>query len=213
MEEYTCSNGNEWKTVPLKSRHKKIASKRTSLKKIPDKYSNLLSEDLQLDVDKELFIERIVATSSKLRGCSSYERILSAVLSFEINFENLICIGIGNFTLVTNSFIQFLFALCFADDIKNVQMTTIGSFLGVFDPIMTDSELDICKHFDIQSQGEIDSYVTTHCIQRESQDHHMVSFQALKVIYFMPHCPYALYCKLLWLNWNNLSNVVIIGNR
>ena len=28
----------------------------------------------------------------------------------------------------------------------------------------------------------------------------------------MPHCPYRLYCNLLWENWYNLSNIIIYGN-
>eukprot|EP01034_Spumella_vulgaris_P026250 gene26250-32796_t len=33
-----------------------------------------------------------------------------------------------------------------------------------------------------------------------------------RTLFFMPHCPYRLYCNLLWQNWSQLSNTVILGN-
>ena len=34
-------------------------------------------------------------------------------------------------------------------------------------------------------------------------------------LFYLPHCPYRLYCNLLWANWNAqaLQNIYIIGNR
>ena len=32
-------------------------------------------------------------------------------------------------------------------------------------------------------------------------------------LYFMPHCPYRLYCNILWENWDILDNILILGNR
>ena len=32
-------------------------------------------------------------------------------------------------------------------------------------------------------------------------------------LFYMPHCPYRLYCNLLWANWHSLHKIFILGNR
>ncbi len=34
-----------------------------------------------------------------------------------------------------------------------------------------------------------------------------------QTLFFMPHCPYRLYCNVLWANWQNLDYAHIFGNR
>ncbi len=35
----------------------------------------------------------------------------------------------------------------------------------------------------------------------------------VNTVSMVPHCPYWLYCNVLWANWEHLDRVVILGNR
>ncbi len=48
----------------------------------------------------------------------------------------------------------------------------------------------------------------------------LLNFQTLlspadksKIIFYMPHCPYRLYCNILYSYWDCLNSIIIVGNR
>lgn len=71
--------------------------------------------------------------------------------------------------------------------------------VNIFDPLFSDKEREVCRSLgftvsDANLKGKHSSLENM-------------------TLFFMPHCPYRLYSNLLWANWDNLENVVILGNR
>ena len=69
----------------------------------------------------------------------------------------------------------------------------------IFDPLFSPKECEVCH-----SAGLIVS-------DENRKGKHRAGSQP--TLFFMPHCPFRLYVNLLWENWNNLENVIILGNR
>jgi hypothetical protein len=71
--------------------------------------------------------------------------------------------------------------------------------VSIFDPLFSDKECEVCRSLGFTVSDE-----------NMKGKHPALKY---KTFFFMPHCPYRLYVNLLWANWDNLENVVILGNR
>lgn len=122
-----------------------------------------------------------------------------------VNMEKIkqvVCYGIGNFSRTSASHFsaplwQLAFALALRDYIKDRLMRDVTMYY--FDPCST--------HFELEFLTECSQVVTI--TSNEKGRRHIDSKPTL---FFMPHCPVSLYENVLYTNWEDLSNLFIVGN-
>jgi hypothetical protein len=68
----------------------------------------------------------------------------------------------------------------------------------MFDPMFDSIEEEVCLKLGFESHTE------------NLRGKHLAKGVTL---FYMPHCPYRLYVNVLWANWHQLENVIILGNR
>lgn len=136
-------------------------------------------------------------------------------------FSPTIALGIGQFCSSQSSLLQLATLLSIrnyqrtlsAESSPRVDISSLSSDPEVFDGDST-GRISICMIFDpLLSSKEHD--VCTLLNWPVSSENRMGKHQALSgpTLFFMPHCPHRLYINLLWENWNQLDNVIILGNR
>jgi hypothetical protein len=133
-----------------------------------------------------------------LESHTSTDKNTKALLSF----SQFIALGIGSISQSVNSQWQFALFLCLggfqkrSDDEAPVQLTC-------FDPSMNSMDISICNHFGIRVLTENQKGLL-------SQESFSVTNE--RTLIYMPHCPYRLYCNVLWSFWNKLTQMLLIGN-
>lgn len=119
-----------------------------------------------------------------------------------VSFSQIIALGIGSIARSANAQLQFGLLL-FLRDLCHKETSTCDGNVAVtcFDPSMTATDVEICRRVGIavmtdNTKGFL-SLTTQHgeC-----------------TLVYMPHCPYRLYCNVLWSLWPQLSTVCLVGN-
>jgi len=90
------------------------------------------------------------------------------------------------------------------DNKQTATSTTTISRCEIFDPLFGRLERAVCASLGFSV-----------CESNRKGKHNVsniVSSGSGRALFFMPHCPYRLYCNLLWSNWQQLDCLVIIGN-
>ena len=140
-------------------------------------------------------------------ACESLMRTDFCTLMFESlflhlnNCHTIIGLGLGSFVSSSSSLLQLAFTLSLRDECIRLLSPegNIKTFsTTVFDPMFSSLERRLCESLHL--------FVS---VDNKKGMHHAHG----STIFFMPHCPYRLYCNLLWENWDNLDHVFIIGNR
>ena len=131
-------------------------------------------------------------------------------------FKSVICLGIGNFSTSANCLLQLSLYISLRtkyldnnesndqnDSNDNSKKIRAQSFL--YDPMLTEIEKSICLQFGISvcEENLHGQYLVSSCDEAVDE----------KVLFFLPHCPYQLYCNLLWTNVAELHRIYILGNR
>eukprot|EP01038_Epipyxis_sp_PR26KG_P005852 gene5852-8075_t len=106
-------------------------------------------------------------------------------------FDHMVCLGIGNFSTSDVSLLQLVVAVHL-----KLLFPSIGEVF-IHDPQMSDMEFEFCN-----SIGFI-PILTIIDLKKDKNK---------SILYWMPHCPYRLYCMILWNHWKYLNKIVIIGN-
>ncbi len=114
-------------------------------------------------------------------------------------YEAIVSLGIGNFSESQSSLLQLSFIICISEDLGLLENVFKKSI--IFDPVMNELEIKVC-----------DSYHLAVSTDNLKGKHEAITTNNKKTLFFMPHCPYRLYCNLLWQNWYKLSDIVIFGN-
>ena len=119
-----------------------------------------------------------------------------------IRIGRLVAYGIGNFsctkvTYHSASLWQLALALCVQKEVK--AFTDFAIEIDFFDPCTTDDE----RRF-LREQFEI--YV----LPSNDKGHYVAA--TMDTIFLMPHCPAQLYENVVWSNYHNLQQIVLIGN-
>jgi len=152
--------------------------------------------------------------------------------SNEYKLTEIVSLGIGSFSRSPSALLQLVMTLCLAqeflhdnndnnhnnhnnhnDDNDNnhnnhnndSKNQTIKYNCMVFDPIFNDVEVLVCTSLGLNVSKE-NKYGKHTAIIDNADDTNKIT------LYFMPHCPYRLYCNLLWKNWSHLGNIMIYGN-
>ena len=103
----------------------------------------------------------------------------------------LVCYGLGELDSASGSY-QLALLLLLADELQIAPGCT-----HCFDPVHTPQEEAVLERCGCQPLRH---------------DEQAMRACAVPTLFFMPHCPYALYNNLVWANWAALWRVTIIGN-
>lgn len=114
-------------------------------------------------------------------------------------YENMISLGIGNFSESQSSMLQLSFIIGISEDLGLLESKMKKSM--IFDPVLNELEIKVCNFYNLAISND-----------NVKGKHEAISNNNKKTLFFMPHCPYRLYCNLLWQNWYKLCDVVIFGN-
>ena len=142
--------------------------------------------------------------------CKTVDAIVTDIANFEQssavvwNYE-IVVLGLGHFTESYGALLQLAFSLLLVRTLRNTSVSKSNSLsscnVSLYDPVLSAEEVRLCTNvFDVRvpsdnSMGKIKGKEKT------------------RTIFYMPHCPYQLYCNVLWANWFNLDSIYIIGNR
>lgn len=124
----------------------------------------------------------------------------------------IVAFGIGRFASSEVSLLQFALLLCLLEDEVGTGSDKVKPKSYIFDPMCGEKEQTICSAFNIETlkentNGKFD--VMAFDSGRADEDE---GNEGRLTLFYMPHCPYSLYGNVLWRNWENLSNLSILGN-
>lgn len=157
------------------------------------------------DIDRHIAAVRRSAFFLRLKDVIDQER-----LSTSMQIVTIVALGVGNFTKSKTSIVQFAVLKCLqeyfaaalstATNKLTADLTCTQRVLSVtlFDPILTDAEKALCRDYGI----EVDETNMKGKVAANKDS-----------LFYMPHCPYRLYCNVLWTNWHQLQHLCVIGNR
>ena len=198
-----CKSNNNDNIINNSNRKKKInQSHRLN-------HINNYNDDANDNIESyDNIIKVINTTLLLLKETKYYIQILAAIkdtlviknsnnnVNYVIN--EILSLGIGSFSKSSSSLLQLVMALSLSEDLSNNDNDKINCV--IFDPIFNDVELSVCSSLGIN-------------VSKENKfGKHNASNDNNITLFFMPHCPYRLYCNLLWQNWYNLSNMIMYGN-
>jgi hypothetical protein len=233
-------SGDDWTTI--KSKRSGSVKKKQPLLHIGEqnkvhRSSQLLDALKKDDVDDskiEDVISKCFKSSLAIEKTSFFEGVIKELRLVSLQCETIISLGIGKICSSPSSLLQLAMVISIQKELSaseeilesfsaiaidsspssasevynhdgNIK-TAVASIkskydfkVNIFDPLFSDKECEVCRSLgfmvsDANLKGKHPSLETM-------------------TLFFMPHCPYRLYVNLLWANWDNLENVVILGNR
>jgi hypothetical protein len=159
------------------------------------------------------FISMIEKTKEILKRSSFYESIVSNALLArkEHTVTGITALGIGsvvqNCSWQNPSVWQFAFLLLIRDCLfTKLPSDGCDELIPVtcFEPHLTSADEELCNHYRITvMKSNTRGFCSPCCLTNNGSFHY----------YYMPHCPYRLYCNVLWSHWDELHKIAIIGNR
>ena len=234
MSEEDC-----WVFVPLKKGKKskpnlkslqpqstKSASQRLAAKKAFD----ALHEKTHVDVDDanvNVLTQKVKDVAFAMKDTPFFNHFITVLRNnFDDSgsspcnnyFHELTILGIGNFSSHHNH--SAMLQMCFAYLLQTEMLIGIGmeitgteteteikekddnikeGYVRIFDPVFSELEKRACELLGMTLVPNLSG-------------HHPIGADSDRALFFMPHCPYALYSNLVWENWDCLGKLVIIGN-
>jgi hypothetical protein len=157
------------------------------------------------------FVERICVALRQnpfvdrlMRELADQINQFEASVTSQVYDYDVVVLGVGKFTESYNALLQLSLAILLFNELEC--MLTQGArgtkvSLSVYDPVMTVEEVRICK--DVLNMG----------VLLENTAGKICTRDGVRTVFYMPHCPYRLYCNVLWANWFLLEHIYIVGNR
>jgi hypothetical protein len=183
----------EWQTAPRKRTIKSPASLKDNLK-----HNNQPGAAVQdATPHYESILRQVEVCKGSLEG-SEYFGFVSSIISHRLpageTYDSIVALGIGSLVSPTSQ-LQLALFLCLCRI-----LLTSGDYTScsVFDPVLTAMDRELYKHLGVP------------VLTVNTKGKHSVTARTL---FFMPHCPYRLYCNVMWANWENLERIHIFGNR
>lgn len=151
--------------------------------------------DQEKDISFDESVNRIKYIISTLGETFYFQNIIKLYPDFKQNFQPtaIIALGIGSISQYINSMWQFALLVLLKERFEDVKVLS-------FDPVASKIDQDISLTFGVD-------------VLKENLKGNYNLSEEDRIIYYMPHCPYRLYCNVIWNHWSNLSKIVIIGNR
>lgn len=106
-------------------------------------------------------------------------------------------LGLGSFAASRNALAQLALLLLIEEFL--VEQTSRSVPLFLFDPVMRSVDRELCQS----------AHITVLPDNRKGR----YDASCGPSLFFMPHCPYRLYCNVLWGFWERLDSLIILGNR
>lgn len=195
----TSGDSSEWKTVPRKRTGNKPAALKpvgnnTAAQSLAVALSNELSQRSCSEILNDVHKSKISVQASVYFKFAVDS--ISEQLSSLHSFDTILAFGIGNLSTPT-SLLQLAIYLCLCDQYLS---NGLEQGRGVFDPHTTlvDMEVYAALHVPVLTENTKGKHTAT---------------GTGRTLFFLPHCPYRLYCNLLWANWEQLDSVYLYGNR
>ena len=191
-------SSGEWKTITRLDK-KRVMRRRG--RNIPRSRNDVHTSSTALIEDFDV-LEHVVGECMKELGQSQLYQTLILQLNGTALFRHLVCYGIGNFSASSTehfsaSMWQIACALCLQRDLGGNKDNII--MVSYYDPCMSPLEVRFLEHREIQ-------VLTTNDRGRLFVGHDGPT------IFFMPHCPKALYNNVTWAHWSCLESTAILGN-
>lgn len=131
------------------------------------------------------------------------QQIIGLTISTTSKPFSIVVLGLGRFSKSKSSLLQLALVLCleeFCNMNSSHEVPEGRMIVRLYDPVFTPLEIHVCKMlgFSVMNDnlsGKVD-------IPAEES-----------VLFFMPHCPYRLYCNVIWYHWEHLERIHILGNR
>jgi hypothetical protein len=185
------SHQSEWNTVSGKRAPKCVQTKGTG------KARETVHDSTPADPAK--VVTALTECKLAVLNSSYYQSVTAAIQSLLARgplYDAIFGLGIGTLTSPTSQ-LQLAIYLCLCEQYIKPD-ANLDASRGIFDPMTTAGDRAVYEELHLRVLTE-----NTKGKQKV----------AGKVLFFLPHCPYRLYCNLVWANWENLSDVHIFGNR
>eukprot|EP00040_Diaphanoeca_grandis_P006696 m.38370 g.38370 ORF g.38370 m.38370 type:complete len:273 (+) comp17900_c0_seq1:243-1061(+) len=153
---------------------------------------------------KENIMNKLKTSLDDVR-CSDYfkhtmatlqEHVAAGLACTEKRDLKIICLGLGNFGVTIGARCQFAFLQLVVEALAKENICVC---VDVFDPCFTTQEKLV-----ISTAG-------FNILTSDVAGQHVIDG---KTLFYMPHCPRALYNNVIWANWNvsSLQQIIILGN-
>ncbi len=191
----------EWKMVRKKTKKSippQILYSKSSIKSVASlsdvKESNHDNDDYEKSLE---FFHKL--QELKVLLIQHEDIIQSIILNLEFeHIRSIFVLGIGNFSESAVSLLQLALILCL---FNNIQHSLRGEecSISMYDPVLSAFEKDIALQLGFHILTNLNG-------KYPSSDQY-------QTLFYMPHCPYRLYCNVIWSNWFSLNQIIIMGNR
>jgi hypothetical protein len=214
------TEGEEWTVVKSKRpQHQVIPQKKSKVKKdnavirqesLTFGYQQTKKQAIKEKTTKD-YIQDIDKCLSKFKS-SAYFSLIRENLHIDERLNDLqeiVMLGIGSIENSLNSLWQLVWILAvyeyIIESIPGKDSQQESCKLSVFDPMLQPIDHEICAHYHITVSSDNHKGFSSHVFTANTT--------TIQILYYMPHCPYRLYCNILWSAWDNLMNIGILGNR
>lgn len=228
------SNQEEWTIKTTEGRNNRRRRRRNQNQPQPQQQSAtilsaamnnlMLNEQDDDNVSLEVFEAAMQQCRMELLRSEFYQAVLEKCGKIDDDDNNnakgtaneIVCYGVGNFYTARPSAPMWQLALAFllrehyCNDEERIRRSTKGGKNGrsgpddvpmyYFEPRMTTKE-----------QEYLEQKARVHVIADNERGCRPIGSQG-RTLFFMPHCPMALYSNVLYTNWNGLDRIVIFGN-
>lgn len=122
--------------------------------------------------------------------------IRDSILSYNVKFDHMVALGLGSLTSETSK-LQLVLFLCLCESLPSIEN---ARHVSIFDPCLSELDRDVYSSLNVPVLTE------------NSKGKHRIAEQG-NTLFFLPHCPYRLYCNILWANWDHFDKLYLLGNR
>ncbi len=186
----------EWISVSRKKSSGKSSAE--SSEKLLAKGHSALNVNTKSNETPEAIVKSLLTSKESVTTSTYYQFLIKHISSHtEEKFRSIIAFGLGNLTSDTSR-LQLVIYLCLCDSLL-FDLTTESS-RSIFDPVISDTDRKVYNLLQIPVLSE------------NTKGKHSID-KSENTLFFLPHCPYRLYCNVLWANWENLNHLYILGNR
>jgi len=192
-----------------------ISQKSNNSINLDDNVTNLNLTHTDYVFKIQCFIGQLINAVQFLRDSELFHFLRSKIVQKDTHFSTVVCLGVGNFSTSTSSYWQFALYLCLRkflllqSELEDADIILHDIFIGkinedsfFYEPNITEFEKSVCNSLGIHV-----------CHLNLFGQYKLPAVNNDNVLFFMPHCPYQLYCNLIWTNCTELNRLYILGNR
>lgn len=192
----SADTDSEWISIPKKKSSVKKSTSNTI--KLLAKGHAALSTTNEHDSSPDAVAASVRAGKLSIVTSKYFQFLVHSISkSVESKFDRIIAFGLGNLTSDTSK-LQLILYLCLCDSLLTGDHSCTSQ--SVYDPCISAFDLKVLELLQIPVLSE------------NTKGKHFIDDKGL-TLFYLPHCPYRLYCNILWANWNNFDRLYLLGNR